>query len=58
MDTNQIHSRLEKKFGSAIIALEEVKADPYIEVSADKIFDICNIKFNDKLCKIDVKGEE
>ena len=47
MDTNQIHSRLEKKFGSAIIALEEVKADPYIEVSADKIFDICKYLHED-----------
>ena len=47
MDTNQIHLRLEKKFGSAIVALEEVKADSYIEVSADKIFDICKFLHED-----------
>ncbi len=47
MDINQIYSRLEKKFTKAIIAFEEVKVDSYIEVSSDKIFEICKFLHED-----------
>src|SRR3989338_6685567 len=47
MDTHHIHLLLEKKFEKAIVALEDIKVDPYIEVSPDQIFDICKFLHED-----------
>lgn len=41
MTTNEIHERLQARFGEAVGALSEPKIDPFAVVAADRIVEIC-----------------
>ena len=41
MDPKSIHKRLSDQFGSAIVASDLTAVDPWIEVTADELVDIC-----------------
>lgn len=47
MNTQEIHKKLESKFGKEIISLEEIHGDAYIEVARLKLLEICKFLHQD-----------